>query len=492
MSNLGTLIVTAAKSQPQALFGTVEATQPLADAVADAAQLALHLRDLGLGRGSRVALIGRSGSDYMLSWLAAQLAGVELALINPDYPDELVLAMLQDLQPAALAWLDRPEIAMPGSERRQIDLRTWWDAYRARTDGATAATLATLDGLACAPSDIASFIHTSGTTGRPKFCALSHEYLLRLGRFFADSLVLGPNDRVFAPLPMFHINPLGYGLIGGLTARASVLGTRQFSASKFWPTVKEHGITALVLHAAPSIILATTTTHADAQGHGVRVAFGVESTLCGLFDIPVGVGGYGSTESAGLCHAWHFRARDPQMASEGISNYAGRARYDVAWKVAEDGEILTRDKLGQAIFSGYMRDGKVVSALDPDGWFHTGDKGRIDGYGNLVFLERMNEAIRVKGEYVPIDFVETALTRCASLGQFALWRKDSASTGHEVVIYTESGTVNLDEVRAAIEPLPRFMRPLRVIRVARLPRTGVSKVQRAQLGAAPELESLAL
>lgn len=490
MSNLATLIAAAAKSHPQNAFGTLESSQPLGDAVGHAARLALHLQGMGLGRGTRWALVGRTGNDYMLTWLAAQLAGVELALVNPEYPDDLMAAMLDDLQPAAIAWLDRPAGDLAQRAVSQLDVRAWWDAHRA--SGVGGASLEGLQGLACDGGEIASYIHTSGTTGRPKFCALSHEYLLRLGRFIADTLMLGAGDRVFAPLPMFHINPLGYGLIGSLTARASILGTDKFSASKFWSTVKERNISVLISHTAPSIILATSTTPDDAQGHGLRAAFGMEATLCGLFGIPVGVGGYGSTESAGLSHAWNFRAGDKQMAKEGISNYAGRARYDVGWTVSGDGEILTRDKLGRAIFSGYVRDGKVVSPLDPDGWFHTGDKGRIDEYGNLVFIERMNEAIRVKGEYVPIEFVETALTQCASLGNFALWRVDSATTGHEVVVYTDSDAVSLDEVRAAVAPLPRFMQPLRVIRVAELPRTGVGKVQRGQLNALPALSSLTL
>lgn len=490
MSNLATLIVAAAKSHPQSEFGTIESSLPLVEAAAHATSLALHLKHMGLGQGTRWALIGLSGNDYMLTWLAAQLAGVELALINPEYPDELIAAMLDDLQPAAIAWLDRPAGALETRPVPQLNLRNWWDAHRERATPLPA--LENLDGLACGGGDIASYIHTSGTTGRPKFCALSHEYLLRLGRYIADTLVIGAGDRVFAPLPMFHINPLGYGLIGSLTARASILGTNKFSASKFWSTVKERKITALVSHTAPSIILATSTTREDALGHGLRVAFGMEATLCGLFGIPVGVGGYGSTESAGLSHAWHFRAGDKQMAKEGISNYAGRGRYDVDWTVSADGEIMTRNKIGQAIFSGYVREGTVVSPLDPSGWFHTGDKGRIDDYGNLVFIERMNEAIRVKGEYVPIEFVETALTQCASLGNFALWRIESTTTGHEVVIYTESSTVNADEVRAAIEPLPRFMRPLRVIRVNALPRTGVGKVQRGQLGTLEELSHVTL
>jgi acyl-CoA synthetase (AMP-forming)/AMP-acid ligase II len=490
MSNLATLIVAAAKSHPQNEFGTLESSQSLADAASHAASLARHLQSMGLGRGTRWALVGRTGNDYMLTWLASQLAGVELALINPEYPDDLLGAMLDDLQPAAIAWLDRPAGDLASRSEPQLDLRNWWDTHRAQS--APMLVLDGLDGLACDGGDIASYIHTSGTTGRPKFCALSHEYLLRLGRFIADTLVLGAGDRVFAPLPMFHINPLGYGLIGSLTARASILGTEKFSASKFWPTVRERRITALISHTAPSIILATSTTPDDAKGHGLRVAFGMEATLCGLFGIPVGVGGYGSTESAGLSHAWHFRAGDKQMAKEGISNYSGRGRHDVGWTISPDGEIMTRDKVGRAIFSGYVREGTVVSPLDPQGWFHTGDKGRMDEYGNLVFIERMNEAIRVKGEYVPIDFVETTLTQCPSLGNFALWRVDSATSGHEVVIYTESDTVSADEVRAAIEPLPRFMRPSRVIRVTELPRTGVGKVQRGQLNALIELTCVAL
>lgn len=489
--NLATLIVEAARSHPHSEFGTLEASQPLGDAVAHAAALAHGLHRMALaGGGRRWALVGRTGNDYMLSWLAAQLAGVELALVNPDYPDKLLAAMLDDLRPHAIAWLDRPAGTLAARPEPALDLRAWWDEHRA--GGAAGAAPEGLPGLARAGDDIAGYIHTSGTTGRPKFCALSHDYLLRLGRFIADTLVLGSGDRVFAPLPMFHINPLGYGLIGSLTARASILGTDKFSASRFWPTVKERRVSVLISHTAPSIILATSTTADDALGHGLRAAFGMEATLCGLFDIPVGVGGYGSTESAGLSHAWHFRAGDKQMAREGISNYAGRARHDVDWTVSGDGEILVRDKLGHAIFSGYVRDGAVVSPLDPQGWFHTGDKGRIDDYGNLVFIERMNEAIRVKGEYVPIEFVETALTRCQSLGPFALWRVDSPTTGHEVVIYTESDAVDADDLRAAIAGLPRFMQPQRVIRVAALPRTGVGKVQRGQLNALAELSCVRL
>jgi acyl-CoA synthetase (AMP-forming)/AMP-acid ligase II len=134
----------------------------------------------------------------------------------------------------------------------------------------------------------------------------------------------------------------------------------------------------------------------------------------------------------------------------------------------------------------------VQSALDENGWFHTGDRGRKDKYGNLVFIERLSEAIRVKGEYVPIDFVESKLTRCRSLAPFALWRKDNESTGHEVQIYTESTAVDLDEVRTAIKKLPSFMQPLKIVRIKQLPRVGANKVARHKLFDLPELDVISL
>jgi crotonobetaine/carnitine-CoA ligase len=494
MSNLAKLIESAARAVPDSLFGTIENPLTLSDSVKKAAQLAAHMDKKGYKVGSLWAVIGNNSTEYMLTWMAAQFAGVQLALLNPDYPDELIISMLDDLQPQAIVWLDRTSFDWSNGTAIQINLREWWDEQPTEIAQEAKINIRTLPGMKCDSDSISAYIHTSGTTGRPKLCALSHDYFLRLGRFFADSMCLGKDDKVFAPLSMYHINPLGYGLIGSLTAKASILSTRKFSASKFWIQVKENNFSALILHPSISIILATASSPEDVKNHNVRISFAAETLLCGLFNIPVGVCGFGSTESAGLSHSWHFRAGDMPMCPEGISNYAGRARYDVDWKIDEEsGEILVQNKgEGQAILSGYIRNGLVQSALDENGWFHTGDRGRKDKYGNLVFIERLSEAIRVKGEYVPIDFVESKLTRCRSLAPFALWRKDNESTGHEVQIYTESTEVDLDEVRTVIKNLPRFMQPLKIVRIEQLPRVGANKVARNKLFDLPELDVISL
>ena len=96
---------------------------------------------------------------------------------------------------------------------------------------------------------VASFMHTSGTTGLPKFCAQSHDYFARLAAAMAGALDLGPADRVLAPLPLFHINPMGYGIITSLLTGADALTVRKFSASGLWPAVIAERVTVLILHA---------------------------------------------------------------------------------------------------------------------------------------------------------------------------------------------------------------------------------------------------
>ena len=487
MNNVAQLITHAASTRPDAAFGTIEQSGRLGAALDKACGVADRFKAEGLGRGSVVAVIGKTCASYLAAWIAGQLAGLQAALINPSYPNELLKEMLDDLGPDAIVWVAREPGDLLSYPVAQFDASNAWQGeLKSMRPGDSPGAATNGNGEDCALGDIACYMHTSGTSGRPKFCALSHDYFLRLGRFMADTMCISYHDTVFAPLPMFHINPLGYGLLGSLTAGAGVLGTERFSASSFWPTVKLLGVTALVLHLPPAGILKASTTKEDAKGHGIRVAFGCDPSFLEMFDVPIGVGGYGSTEAGGLCHSWHYRARDPEMAKEGGFHYAGRPRYDIEWKIAPNEEILVRQKRPQAIFSGYVRSGELAKATDADGWFHTGDRGRIDDWGNLVFIERLSESIRVKGEYVPVEFVEERLRKIKGLGDFALWGKEAAISGQEVVIYATASDIPAGEIRAATSDLPNFMRPTEVISVAEIPRdTGVGKIQRRLLEQLP-------
>jgi crotonobetaine/carnitine-CoA ligase len=486
MQNLAELVLDRAGRRPDARFGMADQPLVLSDAVARARQLASVLASAGVSPGSRVALVGETSTEYLLGWLALVLAGAEPALVNPSYPASLLVEMLADLEPAAVVWTGRaPErdVAAGAVHLETADL----------ADSAGGGPFGDPPGLGRQPLDVAGYMHTSGTTGVPKFCVQTHEYFLRLGRFIADSFCLSAADTVFAPLPMFHINPLGYGVIGGLTGGADVLGTSRFSASGFWPAVHDIGATALVLHAPPVEILKRATTADDAAGHRVSRVFFADADFLDTFAVPLGFSAYGSTEAGGLSHVWAWRIGDRPDLPEGMSRYGGRARHDVEWRVNADGEIAVRGLRPGVLFSGYRRRTGLVAPFDADGWFATGDIGRVDEAGNLVFVERRAESIRVRGEYVPIGYVEQRFAEVDDLADLALWRRKSELVDDEVVLFVVADHLDLEPLRQVSATLPRFMRPSAVARMASIPRdAAVGKVQRRLLDVADAVEVVTL
>jgi carnitine-CoA ligase len=393
-----------------------------------------------------------------------------VALVNPTYPTDLLAQMLDNLGPD-LVFTDLEDRSFTGGRAVVAlpEVRKWPHGDPAH-----------LAGMSAAPSDLASFMHTSGTTGIPKFCAQSHEYFLRLGGAMAEALGLNETDRMLAPLPLFHINPMGYGIIGALIAGADALTVSAFSARRFWPTVIEHGITALALHAPPVEILKRATTAEHAHGHRVRTMFYADVEFMTRFSIPNAVSGYGSTEAAGASHlhTWTMGQDIPVNASR----YGGGPRADIEDRIDDSGQILVRERAANTLFAGYFTNNTLNPARDGDGWFATGDLGQRDEDGGLLFLERVAESIRVKGEFVPIPFVEEKLGTISDLVDLALWKRPGELVDDEVVLYVVADPIPLTAIRTAVADLPAFMRPRQVAQVAGIPRDAAAgKVQRRRL-----------
>ena len=497
MRNLAELVCDRARRRPGARFGMAgEATPTLEVAAGRALGAVGVLEAAGAGCGRRVALIGTTSDTYLGAWLALVLAGAEVALMNPAYPDELLAQMLEQLSPDAVVWTGRAAAESVAPDAAHLDAGALGQDVPAAAAGPSA--LADAPGLGRGRFDVAGWMHTSGTTGVPKFCEQTHEYFLRLGRFIADSMCFSETDTVLAPLPMFHINPLGYGVIGGLTGGAEVLGLERFSASRFWPMVRDTNTTVLILHAPPVEILKRATSGSDAAGHRVSRMFFADPDFLETFGVPLGFSAYGSTEAGGLCHIWTWRRGERPDLAEGMSRYGGRARHDVQWRVnvaaeadgdSTAGEIEVRADRPGVLFSGYRRAAGLAQPVDGDGWFATGDLGRVDDAGNLVFIERADESIRVKGEFVPIGYVEQRFSSVGGIDDVAVWRRSSELVDDEIVLYVTGTAIPTEAITAVSDQLPVFMRPAAAARLAEIPRdSGVGKVRRRLLDDATVLE----
>jgi carnitine-CoA ligase len=464
-ANLARAIAGQAAARPGLRLGTADDQIDLGTALALAAGRARGLVADGLRPGDRVAIVDGNSTDYVITWLACLLAGAPAALVNPTYPADLVERMIAPLAPRLV--LGPGEVAL------------------ARRSGPGDA--GGLPGLDRDRFDVASFMHTSGTTGPPKFCVQTHDYFHRMAGAMAAALDLAPGDRVLAPLPLFHINPMGYGVITSLLAGADALTVTRFSARGFWPVVVSEAVTVLVLHAPPVEILKRATTGQDAAGHRVRTMFYADRGFLRRFGVPAAVSGYGSTEAGGVSHLRRWRATDDIPAD--ASRHGGPGRDDIDWRLDGDRMILVREREHAALFDGYVTAGGTDPARDAGGWFHTGDIGRAETGGYLVFLERAAESIRVKGEFVPIPFVETRIAEVPGIRDHAVWKRRGELVDDDVVLYIVADEVPLDALKNAVAGLPPFMRPMAVARVAELPRDAAAgKVQRRLLADTPVLE----
>ena len=176
---------------------------------------ARELRALGLDEDQRVALVATSSTDYLVVWMACVLAGVPVALVNPTYPGDLLAQMMDNLDPA----LCSPTCWTPHSPGPPICFPLQPRMARCRPGRHPRG-----DDRPVRPDVVHAHLRHHRV---PKFCAQTHSYFLRLGRAMRRRLDLHAGDRMLAPLPLFHINPLGYGIVGALTAGADALTVAQ-------------------------------------------------------------------------------------------------------------------------------------------------------------------------------------------------------------------------------------------------------------------------
>lgn len=157
--------------------------------------------------------------------------------------------------------------------------------------------------------------------------------------------------------------------------------------------------------------------------------------------------------------------------------YDGRPLDDVEISIAVDGEILVRSPMNMR---GY-RDG--TTAIDADGWLHTGDVGTFEG-GVLAVQGRLDDLIKTGGEKVWPEIVERAIARGRPDSEICVVGVDDPEWGQRVVLATTDSTLSLDSVRALVtESLPAFHAPKDVVVLDDFPRTTIGKVRRRELAA---------
>jgi crotonobetaine/carnitine-CoA ligase len=258
--------------------------------------------------------------------------------------------------------------------------------------------------------DTCLIVYTSGTTGFPKGVMHSQRSFVTCGEAFVQRVYLQEDDRVMVVLPLFHINALFYSVAGMLAAGCSMLIVRKFSASAFWHTVADNGVTQVNIIEAVGTILKNRPRSEFRPDHRLRVVYGVREavaeTFRGEFGIRHRIGGYGMTEIPGVaCNPVEGPQKPGSMGP--IGRHPDPARPWADCRVVDDegrdvgvgevGELWVKTPI---IMQGYFRDPEQTQAAFRDDWFMTGDLVRRDAGGYFYFVSRKKDIIRRRGENI--------------------------------------------------------------------------------------------
>lgn len=266
--------------------------------------------------------------------------------------------------------------------------------------------------------DPALIMYTSGTTARPKGAVLSHEALVRTAEALAhERYFLTPEDRMWDPLPLFHMAGL-LPMLASVSAASTFLCMSRMEAAGGLRMMREEKATvAFVAFAQLAMDLIAQPDYRAGDLQNLRIVHtgGVPEVLAKVqaaFPHAVQVNPYGCTEAGGLCATSQLDDSAQQRA-----NYSGRPYPGVQIRIVdernrpvppgEQGEIVVR---GFSLFEGYYNNPEATAAvMDAEGWLHTGDLGDLDADGRVRYIARLKDMLKVGGENVACVEIENFL-----------------------------------------------------------------------------------
>ena len=453
---------------------------------------------LGLAPGSAVALLMPNRPDYLAAWIGITRVGLTAALLNTSLTGPSLAHCIAAAEPAHVVVAGALAGAYAGALPHLAAPPRLWLRSPGELDGALAALsgepLAAAERSVSSLGDRALCIYTSGTTGLPKAANVSHRRIMTWSLWFAGLASIGPDDRMYDCLPLFH--SVGGVVAPGcvLAAGGSVVVVERFSAARFWDDVARWDCTLFqYIGELCRYLLGAAPAGAPAPPHRLRLCLGnglrpdVWDAFRDRFAIPEILEFYAATEGsfslANVEGKVGSVGRVPAFLSHRFP--AAIVRFDVETGLparggdgfcrrAAPGEVgeaigLIGEAEGSGRFEGYTSpadsDAKVLRDVFAPGdrWFRTGDLMRRDAAGFFFFVDRVGDTFRWQGENVATSEVADALMEApgvvdATVYGVAVPHRDGRAGMATLVVDGEFALPRLAEhLRAR---LPAYARPV--------------------------------
>lgn len=492
----------AAQRWPNAPLTVASELQPsvttLSDVVAAGRRMGTRMMAAGVAPSDIIACMIPNWREWMVVAVAAAQAGAVLLPIVTIYgPQELGFILRQ----SRAKWLFTPKVFRNVDYRdvvancgplptldRHIVIDTEFSAWEAAGP--------TVDPVVVDPDALALLVYTSGTTAEPK--GVMHNSRGLLAELETMRLLRGESDDdvVISPWPPGHV-------AGALSMyRFLCLGTPlvlmdQWDAALAAKLIDRHKVTS---SSGTPFHLSGTMAAADAGGFDLS---SLRQYLVGAAPVPPTLiercqrqglavyHCYGSSEHPTVTSGLIDDPLDKQLHTEGRAIMGTELRFvdDDGEDVApdQDGEICTR---GPELFMGYLDDRLNAAAFLPDGWYRTGDIGRLDADGYLLITDRKKDIIIRGGENISSKEVEAQLLTHPAISDAAVIAAPDDRMGEVVracVVLTPGASLTLDDVRTHffVAGIAKQKMPERLSILPELPRNASGKILKHQLRGQP-------
>ncbi|MBI3862709.1 MAG: AMP-binding protein [Planctomycetia bacterium] len=460
-------------------------------------RLADTLRRGGVESHQTVSIVLPNGLEFLATFLATTCAGAVAAPLNSAYKADEFKFYMEDAESRAVIV---PPGAHPARDAAtQLNLPVW----ESRLDAAGCVQLERVgDRPALNPQantngprgeDAALFLHTSGTTSRPKGVPLTHANLMASIRNIAATYALTPEDASLIVMPLFHVHGLLGATLSTFLSGGAVIVPPSFSATKFWPVIQEHRATWY--SAVPTIhqILLSRADADNAPRSGLRfirscsaaLAPAVFAQLEERFGAPV-------LEAYGMTEASHQMSSNPLPAAGARKpGSVGRGTGVEIVILDEQGNILPSGQQGEVsirgrnVMHGYRNNAEANASSFTNGYFRTGDQGVLDAENYLTLTGRLKELINRGGEKISPLEVDAVLLEHPAVAEAVSFAVPDPKYGEEVhgAVVLKGHAEPDDIVAFCRDRLADFKVPKKIYVAEALPRTATGKIQRRHVAA---------
>ena len=475
--------------------GVLETTLSYRTLNLDSNRMANTFIDLGVNKGDRVILYLEKSLAYVIAYLALQKLGAIAVPLNPGFKASEMSYFLNDTQAKLVltdaetesvikALDDQAKTILIDTERPYPEL----DFFRSGAD--------TAPRIEIQPDDAGLIIYTSGTTGKPKGTILTHRNLVHDAKNVITIWEIAASDVLCHALPFFHVHGLCFALQTALISGAHVKLLDRFAPQSVIHILsqKDTDFICTIFMAVPSmysrLIDYVGSNRFDFE-HVRLWTSGSAPLLARDFERIKQVFGKEPVEREGMTETgMNFSnplrgERKPGSIGLPLPDLDVRIVDPETLADAAPGQIGESWLKGPAVTPGYWRKPQATANAFEDGWFRTGDLGRVDEDGYYYLTDRLKHIIISGGENISPKEIEGVINRHAAVRESSVVGVPDEKWGEKVVaavaLKSES-RLNVAEIQDLCKAhLHNWKCPKEVILVNELPKNSMGKILKEEV-----------